>query len=489
MLVVRGMRDMLAIPDREKLATRLSLRPITAAILVALFGAAYAAADTGLMGDGDTSWHIATGRWILEHRTVPDGDPFSFSMPGVAWHAHEWLSEIPMALAFNAGGWSALSVMFVLAFAATLLMVGRELGRHLPSRWVLALTMAVAGTLFASTLARPHLLAWPLLTGWLLLLLHAREARRAPPLAAALLMVVWANLHASYIVGLGLVGVFALEALVEDRKLVKAIRDWAPFGLLTLACAFVTPHGVQGFLYPFQVSGMESLAVIQEWRPTSIRKDTIFVAYLTSVVCMALISWRRVGLVRLILLAGLGWMALEHVRHHSVFALVAVLAVLPRAAVRYTGRAQPEATPPIDRRAAALLGGGLLVIALTRLIVPLVPDKGPARVEKALDAVPAALLTQPVLNSYSFGGPLILRGVPVFIDGRADMYGDRFTLEYNKIANGDIERFRAAAKRYDLRWTVLWHEDELAPKLDKEPGWKRIYQDKSAVVHVRTAQP
>ena len=74
-----------------------------AAALTALVGGANLAIDNSLFADGDTSWHIAAGRWILQHGAVPTRDPFSYSMPGTPWHAHEWLAEVPMALLFDAG--------------------------------------------------------------------------------------------------------------------------------------------------------------------------------------------------------------------------------------------------------------------------------------------------------------------------------------------------------------------------------------------------
>lgn len=106
----------------------------------------------------------------------------------------------------------------------------------------------------------------------------------------------------------------------------------------------------------------------------------------------------------------------------------------------------------------------------------------------AFEAVPPAVRAEPVFNSYSFGGPLILRGVKVFIDGRADMYGDRHVLDYDRMADGDIALFRQYDARHRFRWTILGTHDELAEKLDREPGWKRIYKDDFATVHMRVAR-
>src|SRR5580700_2177547 len=55
-----------------------------------------------VLNDGDTWSHLATGDWILAHGAVPSVDPFSFTMAGAPWSAHEWLAELLLALAFRA---------------------------------------------------------------------------------------------------------------------------------------------------------------------------------------------------------------------------------------------------------------------------------------------------------------------------------------------------------------------------------------------------
>src|SRR5574340_1340220 len=73
-----------------------------------------------LLADPDTYWHVAAGRWMLEHGTVPAHDPFSHSIPQAPWTAHEWLSEIILAATYSAGGWPGIVVISALSFALTL---------------------------------------------------------------------------------------------------------------------------------------------------------------------------------------------------------------------------------------------------------------------------------------------------------------------------------------------------------------------------------
>src|SRR4030067_118497 len=80
-----------------------------------------------LLGDPDTYWHIATGRWIIEHATVPAYDPFSHTMRGAPWTAHEWLAEVMLALAFQAFGWTGVIALTTAAFAGAMAILTRFL--------------------------------------------------------------------------------------------------------------------------------------------------------------------------------------------------------------------------------------------------------------------------------------------------------------------------------------------------------------------------
>jgi hypothetical protein len=445
---------------------------IVGAVIAAVFG--WLTFTPSLFNDGDTSWHLATGRLILATRSIPHADPFSFTSAGHPCTAHEWLAEVAMALADRAAGWPGLAVLFAAAIAIALALVARDLLHRLPLRYaVLALAVLVA-VLAPFMLARPHVLTWPIFALWLLALMRARDEHRAPRLGWAALMVVWANFHASYLMGLALAAVFALEALVQEKDRRAVVTGWGLFGLLSLLCAAITPHGTQGFLYPLQVSGMKALPLIQEWRASSLSDDFMFFIALAAVAVLAVLARRTLSPVRLALLVGLAAMAVLHARHQPLFAITAAL-LLPRA---LEGRA--------DRlRLLVPLAVGLVAIAVARLAIPFERHDSATYPAAALAHLPPALRGEPVLNSYSFGGPLILNGIRPYIDGRADMYGDGFTADHYAIVMGDKRRFDRAVSRFGIRWTLLQPRSPLVAVLDRDPAWRRIYSDRWAVVHRR----
>jgi hypothetical protein len=128
-----------------------------------------------LLSDADTYWHLAAGRWMLEHGAIPKGDPFSHSMPGAPWTTQSWLTELALAATYAAGGWSALVVLATTCFAITLAGLTRFLlARMEPVHALLFVGMAAA-MMLSHLLVRPHVLVWPLFALWVGVQVNASE--------------------------------------------------------------------------------------------------------------------------------------------------------------------------------------------------------------------------------------------------------------------------------------------------------------------------
>jgi hypothetical protein len=104
----------------------------------------------------------------------------------------------------------------------------------------------------------------------------------------------------------------------------------------------------------------------------------------------------------------------------------------------------------------------------------------------ALAAVEAAHVTGPMLNDYGFGGYLIFSGIAPFIDGRAELYGDEFIKRYVQAMLLESDELPKLLDRNGIAWTLVAPERPAVRLLDHLPGWRRLYADDVAVVHVRT---
>jgi hypothetical protein len=434
--------------------------------------------------DGDTYWHVATGRWMLAHGQVPHADPFSFSHPGIPWQDHEWLSEILMALAWLADGWTGVLILMGLAAAAAAGIMARTLASRLGP---IALPLTLALAFFCtqpSILARPHLIALPFMVGWTAWMLRLRRQNRAPPWWGALIMWAWANLHGSFVFGFMVAGALGLEALVEAGRgeRLSVLWRWALFGLLLVLAALATPYGIDGFVRPFAIMGMKNLNEIVEWRPADFSRIKGFEISLLALIFVSWFQGVRVPLLRALLLIVLLHMSLQHVRHQIVAVMVAPL-IMAQPLGEALG--QPPNDRPIGRMGFAVMALLMAIVALLRIAQPAARPDALVTPGAALAHVPQALRARPVLNTYAFGGYLIFEGVKPFIDGRADMYGDEALALNGRLRRGDPASVQDTLKRYRIDWTILQPSEPLVKVMDAQPGWKRLYADRWAVVQVR----
>jgi len=471
-----------------------SSSPAIGFLLVSVFSLVVCAAlawAPQLLGDPDTYWHIAAGDWILRHGRIPHVDPFSYTFAGQPWTAHEWLSEVFMALAYRAGGWGGVMALAAAAFGATLAIAGHALRKWLAAPALMGVLVFTALGAAPSLLARPHLLAAPVFVAWLVGLLAAREANKSPSLWLLPLMVLWANLHGSFILGLCMIAVFALEALMQNAgQWLRQLRGWALFGFGAIGAALLTPHGVAGLIFPIKVMGMSTLPIIAEWRSADFSHVSIFEIVLLEGLFLTHWLGVRVPVVRLLLVLGFLHLALAHQRHQLLFVFSAALILAEPVAAALASRAgRPIVKPPLrpqPRAWAPLLAVALVAAASLRIALP-VERKDNISPREALAAVDPALRKLPVFNEYDFGGFLIFNAVKPYIDGRADLYGDRFVARYSEVVGSrGVEGLQELDKR-GVAWTILRPTSPMVVALDNSREWRRLSADPTAVVHVRIA--
>ena len=226
-----------------------------------------------ILNDSDTLWQITTGGWILDHRAIPATDPFSFTAGNRPWFAHEWLAETIMAIAYRAAGLRGVMVLAAAATGLTAAILLHHLRRFLPGIHALTALIVALSAAAPSMLVRPHLLAWPCLAAWCGGLVAARASRTAPPWALLPVMLLWVNLHGSFMVGLLLQGALMIEALFDpgaNRRL--TLIAWGRFIAAAWLIALVNPDFLAGVLFPVHLVGMKSLVWIGEWQPSDFSK-------------------------------------------------------------------------------------------------------------------------------------------------------------------------------------------------------------------------
>ncbi|MFL6733300.1 MAG: hypothetical protein ACJ8EY_01240 [Sphingomicrobium sp.] len=483
--------ELKAQPDDKSDQTRLDL--IVLAIFVLgiafLFGT-----NPKIFGDGDVSWHIAAGQWMIEHRQIPTTDPFSYTAFGKPWIAHEWLSEVVMAATFAIAGFGGIAILVALALSVTFLIIGLRLRRWMPPVETCATLMVVALVLYPFTLARPMTLLWPMLALWTESLLRARARGSLPSWWLVPLMTLWINLHASFALGILLAGAFGLEALIDSKERVRTFVHWALFGIALVGASLLNPHGLTGLLLPLGAFGSSTITLIREFNPTDFTTMPFFELAIMLMIGAGLWRGARLPLLRLLVILGMLHLALAHIRHQALFAIIAALVAAPGISRRWI-EGKPERNDLLTdlgvKRghkwlAICVATVALLTVSAARLVFPVSLPESDVNPVTAFNHIPPELRKQPVLNEYSLGGPLILRGIKVFMDGRTDVYGDAHFLNYVAISHGDPNAFALADRRWHFCWSIFPPGSMLALRhLNRSREWRRIYADKYAVIHVR----
>lgn len=441
-----------------------------------------------LLNDPDTYWQIAMGNWIVANDSFPRTDLFSLTMKDQPWISTSWAAQVAYALAYRFFGWTGPVLLAALAAATAIALIARFMLQRIAVMPAMMFSIAALVLAMPHMVARPHVLALPLMVLWAGTLIAAADRREAPSFWLLPVITVWTNVHGSFVLGLALIGVMAVDAIwnshAGERKAL-AMR-WGAFGVLAVIASCVTPYGYNSLFAAWKILTLgDALPMIVEWRPMDFAKLGPFEIVLLA--CIGLVLWRGVTLppLRIAMLLGLVHLALSSVRHADAFAMLAPLLLAAPLAAHAGGperEKQDGASSAVIRAgmAALLIGGIGFLLATQRYAPP--ANSTPAAAVAALKQHKA----QRVFNDYHFGGYMIASGLSPFIDGRTELYGAKMMVAHDSATSlrDPADLFRMLDQnRIDA--TLLMPTTPAAKLLDRTDGWQRLFADDIAVVHVR----
>jgi hypothetical protein len=449
-------------------------------------------AGNRLLIDPDTQWQITVGQWILDHQAVPESDVYSFTMRGQPWISTQWLAQVVYAKFHAWFGWTGPVVLASAASAATFALLAKYLSRSLSESAALVFVTVAFALTAPHILARPHVLALPVMVAWIAGLMAAADDSDAPRFTMLPLMVLWANLHGGFVFGLAIIAPIALDAVVNAqacRRISLALR-WAAFAFAALIASCCTPYGWNALLASQKILALGgALPLITEWRAADFTYLRPFEVCLLGGIGLALYRGVKLPPLRILILLGLLHMALAQGRAAEILALLSPL-ILAAPLARQVGGADiapSRATTPLRGLlfacTAIVLGLGTMAFASVHRFAPYT---GNSPVE-AVVALKRMNLDR-VFNDYDFGGYLIASGVSPFIDGRTELYGEKFFVDHNA-ASGLMEPdnlFRLL-EQYKIQATLMRTQSAATKLLDHVDGWQKIYSDDVATIHLRKA--
>jgi hypothetical protein len=452
------------------------------------------------LNDPDTFLHIAVGNWILQNHRLPTVDQFSYTVSGNRWFAADWASDLVFAVLYKAGRWRAVTEIVAVTCALISGVLSFYLARKLRLSVALGLTAIIVALISPHFLARPVIFSYLLLSIWIVLILDiADQTEWAGPQAFILIpiMLLWANVHGGFTFGLLVFYLFLSKAFYDaysKRDLRKLRHLLALIAGVTVA-ALVTPNGPLSILRTTEIMGIPSLGNIDEWHAPDFQNDKFHLISIVGVFAVLAYFGIQLRGPRLLTLLLVFVLALEHRRGLGLFALVApLLIVSPVSECLQWIAIQDHVLDPVARFAGRHTGA--IALVCTMLVVSTGVTmwttasriEPPARFapEKAVSAARLAGLNYNVFNSYEFGGYLMFKGIPTFIDGRDELYGNQFLQRYfASLALTNPQEATQFLNHYDVHWALLRPGEPIAFML-KVDGWVQLYSDDSAIILVKS---
>jgi len=487
-------------------------------LIVTLALAFLMAARTPL--DTDMWWHLSAGKQIFTSGTLRTPDIFSFTRTGVFWLDHSWLPDVGMYLMFTSGGFTALGLFVAVAAVVSLAILWFQMeGSPLVKAFLVILAGIVASGNWS---ARPQVLTLVMMALTGLVLYRYKWRGKNGIWLLPILALVWANLHAGFLVLFMLVGwMIAGEVLNHllgmKEELVlswKAIRSLALWGLASAFAVNINPNGFLLWLAPLRQNVGVSLALplISEWSSPDFH-NPFFIPFLVmffgTLVAMAL-STRRTDLTDLLTFAWFTGMTLVSQRNMGIFAMASA-PILGRELLSawktncnplqfdrirsFFEKRLPAKNPKRStfrgQQVLNLLIFGILALAgIGKLVYATYPALVNMYTAQSYPAGAVAWIKENkpqgnLFNAYNWGGFLTwyLPSYPVFIDGRVDPYGDEIIGQWVSVVDAD-PGWQNILNQWGVRLVLLEPDRPLVKELPGA-GWHLLFQDAVSVLYGR----
>jgi len=450
---------------------------MTKRIAAAIFFVLAAIAAVAPIRSYDYFWHLTTGRWIVEHHSIPTFDPFALASAHVPWINGEWLYQIVLYALHGIGGDAGISILSALLasaiFAIAILITSQDAG-------VAVLISAVAFAGASDRLGVRPAAAAALLIVIAIGLLGSRLRSVPLTIAYAVLTIVWINVHPSALLAPVLALIAILQSASPQRAQTKtrqraaggpadepsalqptALRAVILAAVSTIAL-LVNPYGWNAVLAPLRLtSEIHSGAFVNaEWLPSTFAFFPLLYVTIGAVVLLFLgTREKRANAWRFAIFALLAALAIRYVRNQGLYFA-----------------ALPLLVPPIgnfSRRVSnAIAVSALIPLAWTfqhDIHRPGIDDERfPMR---AVAALKSYNLGGNIYNVDQFGGLIEWTFYPerrALTDGRNELFRD--FIEADAVAHRDSRAWHAMLAKYGLVLAVDEYQSEKIEVLDVASG-------------------
>jgi hypothetical protein len=427
--------------------------------------------------DPDLGWHLVTGQYILLHG-FPKTDPFSYTMPSYPIVPYEWGTDLLLVAVYNLLGLPGLTILFAGIAIASLWLLTPT------SKKLLTIPLLLSGsTLLFVVGVRPQVVSWLLFS---LLLLTLNSKRRLIQFFIPLIFLLWANLHGSFVLGLGVLALYIISNVLKRKK--SSLLELG-IGFASVIATLINPYGIHLWQEMIRILFWpEKHTLLLDWFPG------IFVPYIPLWIFIALsvfflIKYRsKYALVEKIVFTAILCVGLTAIIDIPYFILFSTPLLVRGITQYHAEKSAQEKRPFVLRKSfVAIIVISIVIHSLLLLHEEAYPSDAVAYLQKNPPQ-------GQVFTYFNWAGYVIwqLPQKKVFVDGEMPHWNQPHA-QPNESANAFQEYLAVMSGRKSIGTTlakynidtVLLPTDSYAKVIDqlKKNKWKIVYKDRSAVIY------
>jgi hypothetical protein len=453
--------------------------------------------------NGDFWWHLRVGLGILQSHAVPHSGLYS-QAAALPWMDSSWFYDLLVATGYRVLDLRFLPLLAIACKVAlavvTFILAGGSRGRF----WTAVALSAATQYILTSLQPLPVFCSILAFGVELTLLLECRRTGSVRPLYwVPLLFLLWANLHWQFVGGIAVLLLFVATCLVEqwgmragiswlERPANPPLKALGAVTAASLIATVITPYGWNIYGLFFSQATSAANRYFPDYQALRFRSPQDYLLLLLTMAAFLALGMRRSRDVFQIALLVVCTAFSFHVQRDVWLVTLAAVAILANP-IQET-RSQTERDTIQGSALQLLAASGLAVLLLVAATMIHLPQSREAMLAKigqeypvgAADYIREHHLPQPLFNSFPWGGFLTwyLPEYPVAIDGRTDLYGADFNIQYAKAMNAEVHYSTFPA--LNQAGTLLLEKNSLmGTALANVPAFKVAYSDDVAIVLVR----
>ena len=433
--------------------------------------------------DSDYLWHFTAGKYMINNKTILTHDIFSWSMKNQYWMSHEWLFEVIIFKLFQLfNNFSIYIYVLSSLICLNILIISINKNKYLKNIYFSTIWICISSILITISTPRPQILSLILFCLTIFLLYDLYENENSKKIYfLPFISLIWANIHGGssnlpYILCFIFLIISSINIklfnFTSTKKSNKQILTYLIIMLLCISVLIINPHGIKLFLYPYSnINDNLMKSIISEWQPTTINNIGIFYYLLICLIIIIFINTNKnIRLIDFILFGCFVYLGLSSYRFWNYLYITSSFYIF-----YYVNKPKKEYIK------MNIVLPYLIIMILLFGISNINKKNNYVLSNKYIKIIKQEKIKR-LYNYYDLGGELIYRNIPVFVDGRADLYTNYNLKDAKSLGDFNKDSIKIINK-YNFDYYLIPNTIPLYTYIKNNDNYKLIYKEKNIYLY------